>query len=204
MKKTISAIIILLLLLIPVLGGASYLIRLKNGRQLATPFYWFEGRLIFFYTAGGTAGMERTEIDGIEEYATEDHPSAVSGSIEKKDSPLPIPGVEKSLAPGKSPEVKAKGKDSPEKLGEDSAKKRLQEELRTLESESASELDKYRKAQEKLRILVLESDSEWEKHQTSSEQDSISKERDEARNRIFTIDLKKQELIRKLQENNQK
>ena len=63
MKKTISILVVLLLFLPPALGNASYLIRLKNGRQVATPMYWFEGKRIFFYTAGGTAGMERSEID---------------------------------------------------------------------------------------------------------------------------------------------
>jgi len=66
MKKTISALIILLMFLVPVGGGASYLIRLKNGGQLATSLYWFEGKWIFFYYAGGIAGMEKDLISKIE------------------------------------------------------------------------------------------------------------------------------------------
>ena len=47
MKKTISALIILLMFLVPVGGGASYIIRLKNGGELRTPLYWLEGNQIF-------------------------------------------------------------------------------------------------------------------------------------------------------------
>ena len=181
MKKTISALIILLLFLLPAVGNASYLIRLKNGGQLFTPAYWFEDRMILFYCPGGTAGMERSEIDRIETYATEDHPNAASGRIEKKESPQPPPGAEKSPESGKSAEEKAGGKDSPEKLGENSEKKRLLEELRTLEAESAAASEKYHEASE------------------------LSKqEREEARKEIFMISQKRKKLIEKLQGYNQK
>ncbi|MEI8173709.1 MAG: hypothetical protein WCH07_09535 [Deltaproteobacteria bacterium] len=87
---------------------------------------------------------------------------------------------------------------------EDPQKKQLQEELRTLEAERAVAYEEYRKAQEKLRIFVSETTSARDKAEKSSEQDSIVAERDEARKRVFAIDSKKEELIRKLQENNQK
>jgi len=65
MKKICSTMILLILILLPVMSDASSLILLKNGGQVVTPFYWFEGRYIFFYYAGGTAGIERKEIERI-------------------------------------------------------------------------------------------------------------------------------------------
>jgi hypothetical protein len=65
MKKICSTMILLILILLPVVSDASSLILLKNGGQVVTPFYWFEGRYIFFYYAGGTAGIERKEIEKI-------------------------------------------------------------------------------------------------------------------------------------------
>ena len=101
MKKPVSAITILLLLLIPTLSSASYLIRLKNGRQVATPTYWFEGSRIFFYTAGGTAGMERTEIDRIETLETDNDKNTDSENRGKNGSP-PLSSI-KSAEAGKIP-----------------------------------------------------------------------------------------------------
>ncbi|MBU0575060.1 MAG: hypothetical protein KJ704_02305, partial [Proteobacteria bacterium] len=66
MKKTISALIILLMFLVPVGGGASYIIRLKNGGELRTPLYWLEGNQIFFFYGSGIAGIERIVVDRVE------------------------------------------------------------------------------------------------------------------------------------------
>lgn len=126
MKKTISAIIVLLLFLIPALGNASYLIRLKNGRQLATPAYWFEGGLIFFSVVGGTAGMERNQIARVVEHETgndvktEQVKTGVSGlphlssTIEK--SP---PSEKRSAGTAQKPSVV----NTPKKDGKEAAKK---------------------------------------------------------------------------------
>ena len=104
MKKIISALIILLMFLVPALGNASYLIRLKNGGQLATPGYWTEGKWIFFFCVGGTAGMERTEIDRIERDETDYNMGTVGGNIGKKAPPLP-PKTEQPQEPGKTPQA---------------------------------------------------------------------------------------------------
>ncbi len=113
MKKTISALIILLLFLVPALGNASYLIWLKNGGQFATPAYWTEGKWIFFYCVGGTAGMERREIDRIERDETYDNLGTVGRDIGKKAAQPPPPaqakeGAEKQELPLPSP-AKEKG-----------------------------------------------------------------------------------------------
>lgn len=65
MKKIISTVILLLLFLIPVTSEAFYRILLKNGGQVATPFYWSEGRFMYFYFAGGVAGVERKAVDRV-------------------------------------------------------------------------------------------------------------------------------------------
>jgi len=72
MKKTISSLVILLMFLVPALGDAAYLLRLKNAGRVVTSMYWFEGNKIYFNYAGGVAGMERREIDRIETLKTED------------------------------------------------------------------------------------------------------------------------------------
>ncbi len=157
MKKTISALIILLLFLVPALGNASYLIRLKNGGQFATPAYWTEGKWIFFYCVGGTAGMERREIDRIERDDTYDNMGAIGGNIGKKAPPLP-PKTEKPPEPGETPQAMEPAKEVEEKvnieayrskkdemtveldgllekqreatgMGDDEAKKKIQEEV---------------------------------------------------------------------------
>ncbi len=79
MKKIVSTMILLLLILMPVMSDASSLILLKNGGQVVTPFYWFEGRHVFFYYAGGTAGIERKEIAGIR--SSEDRERQDTGNI---------------------------------------------------------------------------------------------------------------------------
>ena len=66
MKKPILSMIILLLLLMPAVSNASYLIRLKNGGELATPRYWVEGKQVNFYYLGGIVGVEKDFINKIE------------------------------------------------------------------------------------------------------------------------------------------
>ena len=100
MKKML-AIFTLLLLLIPAAGDASFLIRLKNGGQLATPMYWIEGRLIFFYYAGGVAGMERKEIERVEKYEEQAgvFGAQAAGTRELPPSP-PLPATGEAPDPG--------------------------------------------------------------------------------------------------------
>ena len=71
-------------------------------------------------------------------------------------------------------------KDSPGKPGENSEKKKLQEELRTLEAESATAAEKYYNAT----------------NQPKQERDNVRKE-------IFTTSQKKRKIFQKLQETNQ-
>lgn len=106
MKKSISSpvILIFLLLLIPAVSDASYLIRLKNGGELATPRYWIEGKQIYFYYGGGIAGIERKEIDRVErrEKETVGDMDATLENIDKKDSPPVTSVTEKAPGPEKS------------------------------------------------------------------------------------------------------
>ena len=141
MKKTISSLVILLMFLVPALGNASYLIRLKNGGQLATPAYWTEGKWIFFYCVGGTAGMERKEIDKIEKLETEvgeytQRPSAIEG---KKELPPPRPAAEKAKEPEKphaEAEPKAEKILSPQEPREKIDLKAYQDKMATLKAEA--------------------------------------------------------------------
>jgi hypothetical protein len=112
MKRIISTMILLFLILIPAMSGASSLILLKNGGQVVTPFYWFEGRHIFFYYAGGTAGIERKEVAGIrssEGREKQDTGNVVVWNPGIKDLPPEPPVMKKaqeSEKPGEGKEAK--------------------------------------------------------------------------------------------------
>ena len=175
MKKLILPLMILALTCpFPAAIHASYIIHLENGGQFLTPQYWEEDNYVNFYIVGGTMGIEKNTVRKIEKLPADPY----------RDAFFRTP--EQPLAPAKpAPETAVKGeKDSPEKLGENSEKKRLQEELRKLEADNTAAVEKYQKM---------------------SEQDSISKEeRDEARKEVFTTNQKKRKLFQKLQGNNQK
>ncbi len=148
MKKTISSLIILLLFLVPALGNASYLIRLKNGGQLFTSAYWFEDRMILFYCPGGIAGMERREIDRIERDDTYDNLGTVGRDIEKK-APPPPPKTEKPQEPEKSPveaEQKAEEILSPQEPREKIDLKAYQDKMAKLKADINKTLTRIRKA----------------------------------------------------------
>lgn len=158
MKKTISAIIIFSLFFMPALGNASYLLRLKNGRQLATPAYWFEGRLIFFSIPGGTAGMERTEIASIEnsEYETQDNLNTVIVSSETEKEGLP-PTAPTGKLQEQPPSSKTKEKEelNDEMKAYKKTKDQMTEELnRLLEKMHEASATRDNDAKEKIREQV--------------------------------------------------
>ena len=175
MKKIVLLLIMLLIpLLFPTLGDASYVIHLKNGGKFMTPHYWEKDNYVTFYIVGGTMGIEKKSVRKIEKLPTDPY----------RDASFRAP--EKPLTPAKSaPEAAEKEvnreKDSPGKPGENSEKKKLQEELRTLEAESATAAEKYYNAS-----------------------DQPKQGRDNVRKEIFTTSQEKRKIFQKLQENNQK
>ena len=104
MRKTVFGLIGLLLLLAPAAGESAHLILLKNGGRLPTPAYWFDGSRIFFYYAGGVAGMERNEVARIEAYETGVPPGTAPGDP-GKIAPSPS-RAEKAEEPAATPEAK--------------------------------------------------------------------------------------------------
>lgn len=126
------------LFLVPALGDASYLLHLKNGRQLATPAYWYEGRLIFFSIPGGTAGMERVEITQIEEYATSYDAKADSEQTGKDG--LLSSTIESLSQQEQHPEQKQAIVSAPKNSGTEAANKepRLIEEFNALQKKFQS------------------------------------------------------------------
>lgn len=148
MKKTISSLIILLLFLVPASGNASYLIRLKNGGQLATPAYWTEGKWIFFYCAGGTAGMERKEIDKIEKLKTENGEDTARTPVTAAKKDLP-PAPETAKEPEKFPaeaEPKAEKNLSPQGSHEKIDLKVYRDKMATLKAEASETRARLREA----------------------------------------------------------
>lgn len=67
MMGTVIAFFIAALYLHPAAACASYVIKLKNGKEFVTSRYWEEGKRIMFYTSGGTLGFEKDFISKIEE-----------------------------------------------------------------------------------------------------------------------------------------
>jgi hypothetical protein len=109
MKKIISTVILLLLFLIPVTSEAFYRILLKNGGQVATPFYWSEGRFMYFYFSGGVAGVERKAVErvlGNEEMEKPGDGTVVLWNPGKKEPPPDPPAVKDAQAKGKPGEIK--------------------------------------------------------------------------------------------------
>jgi hypothetical protein len=81
--QVLSTIICLVALVWPGLSAASYLIQLRNGRQVATSQYWKEGQTIKFYTAGGVGGVPESAVLRIQ--TVEDPPeSDLVGAAEQK------------------------------------------------------------------------------------------------------------------------
>ncbi len=90
MKKALLIVLVFLLSQSPALGGDMYRIRLKNGGQVVTPRYWYEGSQILFHVAGGISGMERSEVAGVDRYSTEGNVAAFpSGAGERQKPPSP-------------------------------------------------------------------------------------------------------------------
>jgi len=86
-----------------------YVIRLKNGNSLATPLYWSEGGLIYFFYVGGTVGVEKQIIEKVEKYKGERNfsvNSAAPDAKETKELPTTPATAETSPGPEKSPVVK--------------------------------------------------------------------------------------------------
>src|ERR1043166_102539 len=86
MPQILSTVICLVALVWPGLSAASYLIQLRNGRQVATSQYWKEGQTIKFYTAGGVGGVPENAVLRIQ--TVEDPPeSELAGAAEQKATP---------------------------------------------------------------------------------------------------------------------
>ena len=86
MPQILSTVICLFALVWPGLSAASYLIQLRNGRQVTTSQYWKEGQNIMFYTAGGVGGVPESAVLRIQ---TVEDPSEsdLTGATEQKATP---------------------------------------------------------------------------------------------------------------------
>ncbi len=84
--QVLSTVICLVALVWPGLSAASYLIQLRNGRQVATSQYWKDGQTIKFYSAGGVGGVPESAVLRIQ--TVEDPPeSDLAGASEQKATP---------------------------------------------------------------------------------------------------------------------
>ena len=67
MKNRISIATAVVLLLLPGVCAASYLITLKNGATFVTEEYWEEDNQIKFFAYDGVMGIEKSLVSGIKE-----------------------------------------------------------------------------------------------------------------------------------------
>lgn len=82
----LSTILCIVALVWPRLSAASYLLQLRNGRQVATSQYWKEGHSIMFAIAGGVGGVPESAVLRIQ--TVEDPPeSALAGAAPPTGAP---------------------------------------------------------------------------------------------------------------------
>jgi hypothetical protein len=87
MNRPLLLLILLILSLSPATGESSYIIHLKNGRQVSTPGYWTVGSYIYFHYPGGIVGFESATIARIET----DKREFPAGSREAEPRKIPPP-----------------------------------------------------------------------------------------------------------------
>lgn len=66
---------------------ASYLIHLRNGRTVATTYYWRQGHTIMFYTPGGVVGLAESTVREIQ-MVEEPMESTVPRAAEREAAPV--------------------------------------------------------------------------------------------------------------------
>lgn len=174
-KIIISAFILISFFVFPLLSHASYIIHLKDGGRFITEKYWEEDGQIIFFVSGGTMGIDKDNIKKIEKSKIK-----VEDDYKTKKTDLPPVIIENKPTPEKA--VAGEKVAGGEK--QDLQKKQLQEELKEMEDQSEKAWKEYLKVIEKEPVTQAE--------------------RDEARKRYLEINIKKQELIKKLKELDQK
>jgi hypothetical protein len=89
--------------------GSSYLLHLKNGNELRTPYYWEEGNEIKFFIYGGVAGIHKGFVSKVtwsdwhnqggqsfKENAEDNQPSVIVHSPKSKETPQILKGTEET------------------------------------------------------------------------------------------------------------
>ncbi len=66
MLNLTGGLVLVLLVQLPLVAEASYLIKLKNGNEFITTRYWQEGKQVLFDTYGGVFGVDRGFVTSIE------------------------------------------------------------------------------------------------------------------------------------------
>jgi hypothetical protein len=98
----LSTVICVVALVWPGLSAASYLIQLRNGRQVATSQYWKEGHTIMFSTAGGVGGVPESavlHILTVEDPPESDLAHAAAPQVMPQVAPQVVPQAEQHAPP---------------------------------------------------------------------------------------------------------
>ena len=86
-------------------GEASYVIKLKNGREIVTGRYWPEGQQVMFDTYGGVFGVDRALVSKIEH---SNRPLKEPGPVEPRQPKTPAVRVADQKEKRQSPVATAK------------------------------------------------------------------------------------------------
>src|SRR5262245_9112846 len=97
-RKLLVLIGTMLVLIYPVTTSAAFLIRLKNGRELRTNWYWEDANRIMLYASGGVFGIQKSLVKDIqasdsvyEEAAFEQDAASAKGTMTEQPNNASTP-----------------------------------------------------------------------------------------------------------------
>jgi hypothetical protein len=86
MKKLLLFTVVIISLVCSAVSSAYFVIKLHNGKEVVTDWYWMEGDQIRFYYHGGVAGFRKDLVEDIEEI--EDSEMNVIDIQDRKDTSI--------------------------------------------------------------------------------------------------------------------
>ena len=149
-KKSIITLLGIGVLLYPLICFSSYIIHLKDGREVATDQYWEEADQIKLKKYGGVIGVEKTLIREIEKVQDTEEPPVV-----KKIPTEPAAGAEMER------EEKTEGETAEQKEFEKPEKGKRPERTEEQEKPEASEKERKKAAQKKAAKINAFIEEKW-------------------------------------------
>ncbi|HEU4344879.1 MAG TPA: hypothetical protein VFU31_25290 [Candidatus Binatia bacterium] len=132
-------------------GEASYVIKLKNGREIVTGRYWPEGQQVMFDTYGGVFGVDRALVSKIEH---SDRPLKEPAPLKPRQPKTPSVPVADQKEKGQSPVATAKTRAARETDPIFKDFETLKQRSQTVAGMSNSQLQEFLKALTALRRTI--------------------------------------------------